>query len=209
MRFDKYLVCLLAFASMFLGWATPCLAQAYFDDGPQPQLQPKPQTTVTEGSGFTTKRIYGWERNLTVRDPNLSKWHWDPIVANQYNRRVVTVKPPLPGAPPEADKPGAPNVPNQMYKQHYVKPIHVALPFVNHGELSIVNNSNSDLNGKVLSKPQSNKVATAPKPTATYGGEYHTGSSVGAKAATTKVNGTLLHMSGKKAACGPDSPKFF
>jgi hypothetical protein len=136
-------------------------------------------------------------------------------VANTYNRRVITTAPPNPQSPQSPQNPqtaGPENLapPSSVYKRsHYVKPVQIPLPVVNHGQLSVVNNSNSDLNGKVLTRPHKNDIATAPKPTATYGGDYHSGSSVSGNLARTNVNGQVLHISGKRAACGPEAPKFF
>ena len=156
---------------------------------------------VTERT--TNNRIVGWEHQLTDRDPNLSKWHWEPINTTNH---VVDVRkivdPANPNANPNADAPISKYAP-----PHYVKPIHVALPVVSHGENGSARAA-ADLSGRLLRRNPDTLTAQA-RPTSAYGDytsrEY---SSASNSAARTNVVGNIVHKSGRHSACN-ETPKYF
>ena len=152
----------------------------------------------------TNQRIVGWEHNLTERDPNLSKWHWEPINTSAHNINVKKIVDP---ANPTAV------APVNYEKSHYVKPIHVAFPTVTHNSNGYNGNSNSrsqsDVAAKLVHRTDDAPITAQARPVATYkdysSREY---SAVSTAAARANVVGTIIHKSGRRSACN-ESPKYF
>ncbi len=146
----------------------------------------------------TTNRITGWERGLTARDPNLKNWHWEPINTSNH---IVDVK--------KIVDPANPNATISKYAPpHYVKPVHVALPTVSHGENGSARAA-ADLAGRLVMKGNDAPMTAQARPVASYGDytsrEY---SCVSTNAARANVVGNIIHKTGRRSACN-ESPKYF
>jgi hypothetical protein len=178
-----FIALILVVGFCFIASAVPAMAQGISYE-------------VTER--VTNNRIVGWEHQLTDRDPNLSKWHWEPINTSSHAvdvRKIVD--------------PANPNAPISKYAPpHYVKPNHVAMPVVSHGENGSARAS-SELSGRLVKKNSDTPLTAQARPTAAYGDymsrEY---SSVGTNAARTNVIGNIVHKSGRHSACN-ETPKYF
>ncbi|MBC7999098.1 MAG: hypothetical protein IAF58_14205 [Leptolyngbya sp.] len=93
-----------------------------------------------------TVEIKGWEKGLLKRNPNLKRWHWNPITAN-YNR----MKPIVPGKDPwkvarqhRKDRSAMrPNV------QRYMRPNHIGMPVARNSDGS--HRQNPSVNNPLVS----------------------------------------------------------
>jgi hypothetical protein len=179
----NFMALILIIGLCFVASAAPALAQGISYE-------------VTER--VTTNRIVGWEHQLTSRDPNLSNWHWEPI--NKSNH-IVDVKKIVDPANPDASI-------SKYAPPHYVKPIHVAMPVVSHGENGS-SRATADLAGRLMKKNNGAPITAQARPAATYGDytsrEY---SCVSTNAARTNVIGNIVHKSGRHSACN-ETPKYF
>jgi hypothetical protein len=184
MRIACYFIALILVAGLcFITSAVPAMAQGVSFE-------------VSERT--TTNRIVGWEHQLTERDPNLSKWHWEPINTSNH---VVDVR--------KSFDPANPNAPISKYAPpHYVKPIHVAMPVVSHGENGSARAA-TELSGRLLRKNADAPLTAQARPTAAYG-DYTSRefSSCATSSARTNVVGNIVHKSGRHSACN-ETPKYF
>lgn len=152
------------------------------------------EVTETESSG----RVYGWEHELTDRDPNLSHWHWEPIGAHSHQRNVRRIVDPNATASAK---------PLEIVRSHYIKPIHVPLPGTGSNGGS---STTADLNGKLLKKSHGSAVIAQSKAISTYSDYAKTGSTHESysSAVKTQVAGNIVRIGGKRASYN-ESPKLF
>jgi hypothetical protein len=197
--------CALLLASLLLlSQAAPALAQYAQDNpynfrtGPTPQpvaqqQMPMPRLPdigrpyairVTTGAHVNA----GWEQALTSKDSNLKHWTWVPVTSFDQAYIGMNKQQTLPARPDhvyvkpthlnEAASNRPQDLPPPLPQSHYVKPIHVPLPGVQHGPMTVAfhNQASSDVSGKIH-VPKFHP-ATAPVPThaityaRSYGGAY-------------------------------------
>jgi hypothetical protein len=144
----------------------------------------------------TNGRVFGWEHNLTERDPNLSHWHWEPMDASSHQRSVRRY----------VDRYAADSKePREIVRSHYVKPIHVALPMVARAPATIdsTRESTTDTSIKLLRRKQGPAAMTKTMAVATdsdYAGGGASRSTL-SQAVTTQVAGNIVHVSGRRSSC--------
>jgi hypothetical protein len=162
--FQKMKILLTSLAIGFFATTLSAQAQAHHIYG------------VRETVGTVETR--GWERSITQNNPNLSHWTWMPIYSNiqaiDGPPRAATSEPNQSQRQPQP-QPQATIVP----QQHYVKPIHIALPVPEwRKNLPSYPNRSGDVSGslhheQVSGNLMNKKVAAAliPKPAlvASYG----------------------------------------
>ena len=179
---------LLTIATCLIGFVAPASAQGV-------------HVEVTDS--YSSGRVYGWEHNLTERDPNLSHWHWEPIGASSHQRNVRKYVDPTTTTASE---------PQEIVRTHYIKPIHVALPVTAHNPnpVNSTASSTADLNGKLLRKSHGAAVIAQTKAVATYADYSKSGSGRDsfASAVKTQVAGNIVHVSGRKTSYN-EAPKTY
>lgn len=81
------------------------------------------QVRVTTGIGS----VQGWEQGLVQKNPNLSRWHWDPIYYYKQGYGPVTQKSsPMNGRTTGKQSVNAPgNLDNSPDVWHETKPVHI------------------------------------------------------------------------------------
>ena len=96
------------------------IAPARSDDR---QLVKSRQVRVTTGIGS----VQGWEQGLVQKNPNLSRWHWDPIYYYKQGYGPVTQKSsPMNGRTTGKQSVNAPgNSDNSPDIWHETKPVHI------------------------------------------------------------------------------------
>lgn len=152
---------------------------------------------VTEQT--TNGRVFGWEHNLTERDPNLSHWHWEPIGASLHQRTVKRY----------VDQTASKAQPTEIVRTHYVKPIHVALPSIarNGTIFSSASDTTTDTSAKLLRRKQGPAAIAQTMAVATYSDYARGGASLASQvqAVKTQVAGNIVHFSGHRSSCN-DTP---
>jgi hypothetical protein len=170
----------------FANCVPACYAQAVA--APERAAAPVQRTPMRPGVRYTTGSYIvsgpGWEKQLTSGNPNLKNWSWIPVVG--YSQSTGTTSRQAQQAPTIAE-----------HKSVYVKPIHIALPTVNHGtpKVAVKPEPVQPIHLNRQTPAEDNyRADTRTQAVLSYVGDYH-GTGADGFHASSNVHGVLAHRS--------------
>ncbi|HEY9792703.1 MAG TPA: hypothetical protein V6D22_20040 [Candidatus Obscuribacterales bacterium] len=130
----------------------------------------------------------GWEQALTSKDSNLKHWTWVPVTTFDQAYIGMNKQQTLPARPShvyvkpthlnEAASNKPQDLPPPLPQAHYVNPIHVPLPGVNHGPIQVAMHKDASTDvSATIQMPKFHSAATPVRAKTityarTYGGGY-------------------------------------